>query len=541
MSSRLSNLTGHLAALGQSPNHSQLDPLAFLHRSTALFPTLPAILHDNVRLSYKQFNERVLALTHALLGLHLPPGSRIAYMCWNDLPMYEAHFGVLAAQHILVAINTRVLEQDVAYILQHSGASVFVVEAELKHLIPPLEGVRVIVVGQQGPQGYDAFLASGNQAATSLGWAAVPPCADENATATICYTSGTTGRPKGVMLTRRGAYLAVLSNIIHARLDERSVFLWTLPMFHCNGWTFVWATIAAGACNIMLPKIDYDKVWKHLIHNKVTHYNAAPTVQIAVVNHPHARKLDTLVRTTVAGSPPTPTVIAKLRSLNIEPIHVYGLTETYGPCTICQWQPDWDTLAPQQLSKLVARQGHGYIANEQVRVVDEHMNTVPSDGKSMGEVVFRGNIVMKGYYNDPDATAKAFKGGWFHSGDVAVCHPDGYIELKDRSKDIIISGGENISTIELENYISKHDNVLECAVIGIPHDTWGETPKAFVVVKTSRHNMDREIIEYCKKGLAGFKRPRHVEIVQELPKTSTGKIQKYVLKNKAWKGQARIH
>lgn len=335
------------------------------------------------------------------------------------------------------------------------------------------------------------------------------------------------------MYTYRGAYLNALAEVIETSMTSTSVYLWTLPMFHCNGWCFTWGVTAVGATHVCLRKIDPAAIWDLFDTQGVTHYNGAPTVQIFLVNSPKAHRLDRQLTVTVAGAPPSPTLLGQLKALNIHPIHVYGLTETYGPHTVCEWHAEWDQLPDTEQARLLARQGQNNVTADPVRVVDTAMHDVPRDAETMGEVVMRGNNVMKGYYENPTATAKAFEGGWFHSGDVGVWHPDGYIELRDRAKDIIISGGENISTIEIEQTVAQHPAVMECAVIAIPDEQWGERPKAFVILKPGKTATEQEIIAFCRERLAHFKCPAAVEF-GDLPKTSTGKVQKYVLRNKEW-------
>jgi fatty-acyl-CoA synthase len=317
-----------------------------------------------------------------------------------------------------------------------------------------------------------------------------------------------------------------------------TVYLWTLPMFHCNGWCFPWAVTAVAGRHVCLRKVDPGRIWELLEAEGVTHFNGAPTVHISVVNHAAAQRLERQVTVTVAGAPPSPTLLGQLDDLNFRPVHVYGLTETYGPHTVRDWHEEWEELPAEERARLLARQGQGYVIADPVRVVDDGMADVPRDGATPGEVVMRGNNVMKGYFEQPDATTEAFRGGWFHSGDVAVWHPDGAIELRDRKKDIIISGGENISTIEVEQTVASHPAVLECAVVAIPDDHWGERPKAFVTLKPGASATEAEVIDFCRQRLAHFKCPAAVEFT-ELPKTSTGKIQKFVLRDKEWAGRER--
>jgi fatty-acyl-CoA synthase len=453
--------------------------------------------------------------------------------------MLEAHFGVPAAGGVLVAINTRLNSGEIDYILKHSGAKYLFVEAGLAALTDPLDtsNLHVIRIEDNGrtDDPYEAFLAAGSPEAVES-W-----LEDEEEPISINYTSGTTGRPKGVQYTYRGAYLNALGEVIETGMNFESVYLWTLPMFHCNGWCFTWAVTAVAGTHVCLPRVEAGLIWDLLKSEGVTHYNGAPTVQIMLVNHPKAERLDRPVTVTIAGAPPSPTILGQLKDLNFRPLHVYGLTETYGPHTICEWNPTWDVLPAEEQSRLRARQGQAYLIADLVRVVDDKMNDVPQDAQTMGEVVMRGNNVMKGYFEQPEATTEAFRGGWFHSGDIAVWHPDGYIELRDRKKDIIISGGENISTIEVEQTVAKHPAVLECAIIAIPDEKWGERPKAFVTLKEGQTASEADIIQFCREHLAHFKCPVAVDF-GPLPKTSTGKVQKFVLRDKEWgKREKRIN
>ena len=364
---------------------------------------------------------------------------------------------------------------------------------------------------------------------------------DEEETISINYTSGTTGRPKGVTYSHRGAYLNALGNVIETGLSAESVYLWTLPLFHCNGWCFPWAVVAAAGTQVCLRKVEPDLVWELFEAYGVTHYNGAPTVHIALANHPAAHRLAHPVTLMLGGAPPSPALLARLRTLNFRLVHVYGLTETYAPFTVRTERPEWSTLPMEEQDRLLARQGQARVVADRVRVVDAAMNDVPRDGQTMGEVVMRGNIVMKGYHDDPAATAEAFRGGWFHSGDLAVMHPNGDIELRDRKKDIVISGGENISTIEVEHALCAHPAVLECAVVAMPDEFWGERPKAFVTLKPGQQVTSEELIAFCREHIAHFKCPAAVEF-GELPKTSTGKVQKFVLREREWAGyDTRIH
>ena len=359
---------------------------------------------------------------------------------------------------------------------------------------------------------------------------------DERSTISINYTSGTTGKPKGVMYHHRGAYLNALAEVIHSEHTPQSRYLWTLPMFHCNGWCTPWALTAIGGTQVCLRAVDPAEIWRLLDAESVTHLNGAPTVLVGMADADQAHQLETGVVVTTAGAPPSPTVIGRLTKLGARLVHVYGLTETYGPYTVCEWQDGWARLDPDQRNRKRARQGVGMVVTDGVRVVDDNMADVPRDGETMGEVVMRGNNVMSGYYDDEEATAEAFRGGWFHSGDLAVQHSDGYIELRDRSKDIIVSGGENISTIEVENAAASHPAVAEVAVVGVPSEKWGERPKAYVVLARDENASEDDIREHVRTHLARFKAPDSVEFLDELPKTSTGKIQKFALRERDWEG-----
>ena len=532
-------------------SYAAQTPLSFLERSARVWPDKVAVIYGSRRLTYAEFAAEVRRVAGALRACGVEPGDRVAYLMPNLPEMLVAHFAVPLAGGILVAINTRLTAEEVSYILRHSGAKILVADAALLPVAAAAaEGVVTItqlvvaadaeagstdpdLAGESRLVSYSEFL--GGQAADPMPWS-VP---DELAPIAINYTSGTTGRPKGVIYTHRGAYLNSYAQIIHSRHDENSVYLWTLPMFHCNGWCAPWALTAIGGTHVCLREVRGDAIWQQLRQHGVTHLNAAPTVVSAILNASAAGPLPRPVLITTAGAPPSPTTIAEMERMGFTVVHVYGLTETYGPITLCQFRPEWADLAVDQRAALQARQGVGMITAEGVRVVDDKMADVPADGNTMGEIVMRGNTVMAGYYLDPEATAEAFRGGWFHSGDLGVVFPDGYIELRDRAKDIVISGGENISTVEVEQALMSHPCVLEAAVVGVPDDKWGERPKAFVVLRVGTSATQQELIAHVRTKIAGYKAPREVDITIELPKTSTGKIQKFILRDKEWAGHGQ--
>jgi fatty-acyl-CoA synthase len=515
---------------------SELNPVDFLRRAAYIYPDKVAVVDGDRRYCYQDLAERSWRLANALRSAGLGKGDRVATLLFNSSAMLEAHFGVPAAGGVLVAVNHRLAGAEVGYILRHSGARYLLLDTGLEALAEQagLAGVTVIRCAGTGTNTdpYEQFLASASPAMPAS-W-----LEHEEETISINYTSGTTGRPKGVQYTYRGAYLNALNEVIVAGMGTESVYLWTLPMFHCNGWCFTWAVTAVAARHVTLRAVDPERVWELIDGEGVTHYNGAPTVQLMVLNHPRAHRLERPVTAMVAAAPPSPTLFARMSELNFRVVHVYGLTETYGPITVCPEQEAWRELAVEQRAKYLARQGQAYPSADLVRVVDEEMNDVPRDGGTMGEVVMRGNNVMSGYFDDEVATGKAFAGGWFHSGDLAVWHPDGNIELRDRGKDIIISGGENISSIEVEQAIAAHPAVLECAVIGIPHPHWGERPKAFVTLNKGASATPEEIIAFCRERLAHYKCPDAIAF-GPLPKTSTGKIQKFVLREREWQGQGK--
>jgi fatty-acyl-CoA synthase len=531
--------------------YTPLTPLAFLGRAAEVFSDKEAIAYGERRYTYADFAAEATRLAHALRASGIQPGDRVAYLLPNIPEMLVAHFGVALAGGVLVAVNTRLSPSEVQYICQHSGAKILVVDAGLHPTVAPNAGnlgdVGEIVTvtdpasgatadPEVGGIGYGDLLARG--ADDPLPWTV----SDERGTISINYTSGTTGKPKGVMYHHRGAYLNSLVEIIQSEHSTASRYLWTLPMFHCNGWCTTWAVTAIGGTHVCLRAVDAKEIWRLLDNEGITHLNGAPTVLVTIAGAEQAHRLAHEVVVTTAGAPPSPTVIGKMEALGARLVHVYGLTETYGPYTVCEYQDGWLGLDVSARGRLLARQGVGNIVSDGVRVVDEEMNDVPRDGATMGEIVMRGNNVMSGYFEDPAATEKAFRGGWFHSGDLGVWHPDGYVELRDRAKDIIISGGENISTVEIEAAVDSHPAVLEVAVVGIPNEKWGERPKAFVVLASGAQASAEEIQEHARSSLARYKVPDEVAFVDELPKTSTGKIQKFQLREKEWaeSGASRI-
>jgi acyl-CoA synthetase (AMP-forming)/AMP-acid ligase II len=525
-----------------------LTPLALLGRSAEVFADKTAIVYGDRRSTYREFAAEVTRVARALQASRIRSGARVAYLCPNIPEMLVAHFAVPLAGAILVPINTRLSAEEVRYICDHSGAEMLVVDTEF---LPPLAGTlskyrtlrEVVAVsdslgpaaaeaGEAATISYEDLLARGSDEA--LPWSVE----DELTTISINYTSGTTGQPKGVMYSHRGAYLNALGEIIHQRFDPESVYLWTLPMFHCNGWCTPWAVTGIGATHVCLRAVRADVIWQLLDAEGVTHLDGAPTVLVTIAGAPQAHRLGQDLVATVAGAPPGPTVIARMRELGARIVHVYGMTEVYGPYSVNEWQPAWAELPAAQQARMQARQGVAMIQADPVRVVDNDMNDVARDGSTMGEIVMRGNNVMIGYFADEKATAQAFRGGWLHSGDLGVQHPDGYIELRDRAKDIIISGGENISTVEVEQAIEAHPAVLEVAVIGVPDEKWGERPKAFVVRKPGAEVDEAQLLGHLRANIARYKVPKAIEFVDRLPRTSTGKVQKFELREKEWAGHS---
>ena len=529
-----------------SANRSELTPLRFLERSSSVFGRREAIVYGQRRWTYSDFADEVQRLARAL-RTHISDGDRVAVLSPNIPEMLIAHFAVPLAGGVLVALNSRLAGPELVYILNHAEATTLIFDAEYRHTvativdeIPALETIVEITdaefgtvpgdVGASGISGlasYPDYLGARGDG-PDLPWTVD----DEDRVISINYTSGTTGKPKGVMYTHRGAYLNSFGETFHNQFTSSTRYLWTLPMFHCNGWCTPWAVTQASGVHVCLRAVRADAVWDAIDDLGVTHMCGAPTVCTTIAGSPRAHRVSTL-RITTAGAPPSPTIIAHLESLGITVVHVYGLTEVYGPYTICEYQKDWDELpAPERAAKL-SRQGVGMVQAETARVVDSEMRDVPADASTMGEIVLRGNNVMAGYFKDPDATSRAFDGGWFHTGDLGVMHPDGYIQLRDRAKDIIISGGENISTVEVEQALVSHDSVLDVAVVGVPDEKWGERPRAYVLLQPGATLSGDELVAYAKTLLAGYKVPRDIVFADDLPRTATGKVLKFELRQKA--------
>ena len=527
-------------------SYHSLNPVSFLDRSAFVYPDKPAVVYGETRYTYAQFNKRVNKLASALQNVGVRKGDRVAFLVPNIPPMLEGHYGPMRLAATLVAINIRLSPREIAYILNHSGARVLVFDSEfaptVREIRDQVEGVsgyvQVVDTAPRaedivGPE-YEEFLESAPDGFEPV------PLDSELDTIAINYTSGTTGMPKGVEYHARGAYLNGLGEILEIGLNWRGNYLWTLPMFHCNGWCYTWGVTAVGATHVCLRRVEPAEVYRLIQEEGVTHMCCAPTVLTSLYSYPGAKN-QALSGVTImtAGAPPAPQVIRSIEGMGAFIHHAYGLTETYGPHTICAIQPDWEELPVDERARLKSRQGVSFIVAEPgLRVVDEQMENVPRNGETMGEVVMRGNNVMSGYFDDEEASAKAFQGGWFHSGDLAVWHPDGYIELRDRAKDIIISGGENISSQEVEKVIMENPGVQEVSVVGVPDEKWGEVPKAFVVKRAGADVSEEEIIEFCHDRIAHFKAPKHVEF-GDLPKTATGKIQKYILRDREWQGREK--
>ncbi len=529
-------------------SRTPLSPVLLLERTLRVFPGRVAIVYGDEEWTYQRFGHEIGRLAGALKRAGIGPGDRVAVLLHNSPIHLAAHFAMPLLEAPLVSINTRLAPAEIAYILEHSGARILLADPELA---APLEGhlgdiaclEKIVEIEDPAFSPNPGQLSYSEFAADAEILPMLSELRDEDALLAINYTSGTTGMPKGVMYTHRGAYLNALGQIATLSLDRHSTFLWTLPMFHCNGWCMPWAVSGVGGRHICLRGIDPGEILAQIDRHPVTNFNAAPTVLLLLSSHPDARnkRFEPRIRVCTGGAPPSPTLLEEMEKIGIDIIHLYGLTETYGPHVFCEMQDEWESYDAGHRAEVMARQGVPFLHALYLRVVDENMCDVPADATTMGEVVMRGNNVMAGYFNDPEATREAFRGGFFHSGDVGVVHPDGYIELRDRSKDIIISGGENISTIEVENALYKHPGIQEVAVIGIPDDKWGEVPKAFVVATPGTTCSEEDVIAFARENLSHFKCPKYVEFC-DLPKTATGKIQKFKLRNREWgRGEKKIH
>ena len=526
-------------------NFASLSPLGFIERTAEVYPERLAIVHGSLRQTWAQTYTRCRQLASALQRAGIGKNDTVAVMLPNTPPMVEAHFGVPMSGAVLNTLNTRLDPETIAFMLDHGEAKAVIVDPEfasvmakalaLRQSTAPLLLIDVedAVYGpasqKVGSTTYEAFVASGD---AQFAWE-LP--ADEWDAIALNYTSGTTGNPKGVVYHHRGAALNAISNVMEWDMPKHAVYLWTLPMFHCNGWCFPWTVAARAGVNVCLRRVDAQAIFDAIRQHGVTHYCGAPIVHGLLVNAPAAMKegVPAGVKAMVAGAAPPASMIEGMETLGFDLTHVYGLTEVYGPATVCAKHDAWNDLDIGERARLNARQGVRYHLQRAASVLNpETMQPVPHDGETMGEIMFKGNIAMKGYLKNPEATADAFAGGWFHSGDLAVQYPDGYIKIKDRSKDVIISGGENISSIEVEDVLYRHPDVLSAAVVAKPDAKWGETPCAFVELKMGAQTTVEDIVAHCKKHLAGFKVPRAV-VFGELPKTSTGKIQKFELRQRA--------
>ncbi len=506
--------------------HAQ-TPLLFLERAVRMFAERTAVIDGPYRATYRELDDQVRRQAAALRAHGLAAGSRVAVLAPNSAGLLQAHYAVPGAGLVLVALNHRLSAPELSAIVAHAGADLLLFDADLADLAGRIEGVEAIDFAT-----LDARAAS----CAPDGFVAV----DENALLAINYTSGTTGRPKGVQYQHRGAWVQAMAMAYHGKLGPETVHLWTLPMFHCNGWCFTWAVTAAGGTHLCLRKIDAAEIWRHLREDGVTSMNAAPTVlaMLAWGDDADGDPAPRPVLIGTGGAPPSPALLARMAELRLEVTHLYGLTETYGPAVVCDWQPEWDGLELDDRARRMARQGSGNLSGVAVRVRDQDGTDVPADGETQGEVQVRGDNVMLGYYRDEAATSEAFTAdGWFRTGDLAVLHPGGYFELRDREKDVIISGGENIASVEVEQALADHPAVLEVAVVSMPDERWGEVPLAHVTLKPGAEITVDELLDHARTRLARFKVPKRV-VFGPLPKTSTGKIQKFALREQAWEGQA---
>jgi fatty-acyl-CoA synthase len=531
-------------SLDRNPaNYQALTPLTLLERSAAVYPEHVAIIHGSQRYTYHQLYQRSRRLASALALRFIGPGDTVSVMLSNTPPMLEAHYGVPMTGAVLHSINTRLDPAIIAFQLDHANSRVLITDREFSETIKQalsLAKVKPLIIDYDDPEfpqtgerlsynEYESVLAKGDP---DFDWRRP---LDEWEAISLNYTSGTTGNPKGVVYHHRGAYLMCYANTIATGMGRHPVYLWTLPMFHCNGWCFPWSLSTVAGTHVCLRWVRARAMYEAIVEHKVTHLSGAPIVMATLLNAPadEKRPIAHKVAFNHAAAPPPQSVLDAMVEAGFELTHLYGLTETYGPATINEWNPEWRAQPPEEQARKRIRQGVRYAALEDLTVMNpESMTRVPADGETLGEVMFRGNIVMKGYLKNPKATDEAFAGGWFHSGDLGVLHPDGYIQLKDRSKDIIISGGENISSIEVEDVLYKHPAVSSCAVVAKPDEKWGETPCAFVELKPGANASTDEIIAWCRDRLARYKCPRHV-VFTEIPKTSTGKIQKFKLRDMA--------
>jgi fatty-acyl-CoA synthase len=526
-----------------SANFQPLTPLSYLERAAQVYPERVAVVHGRLRRTYVQLHERCRKLASALAALGIGRGDTVSVMLANTPAMIECHYGVPMCGGVLNAMNTRLDGATIAYILEHGEAKVLITDREFapavkaalaqtsaRPLVIDYDDLEFPQTGERlGSLDYEAFVTSGD-----AGFVRTLPL-DEWDAISLNYTSGTTARPKGVVYHHRGAHLLAVDNVLTCGLPGGAVYLWTLPMFHCNGWCFPWTISVVAGTHVCLRAVRAGPIYELIAEHGVTHMCGAPIVLSAISNAPPEEKkpLDHVIHFMTAGAPPPETVLSAAKDAGFDVTHLYGLTEVYGPAVVNAWKEEWDALPSSEWAALKARQGVRYTMLEALDVLDPHtMQPVPRDGKTMGEVMFRGNVVMKGYLKNKQATDEALAGGWFHSGDLGVMYPDGYVQLKDRSKDIIISGGENISSIEVEDALYKHSCVAGVAVVAKPDAKWGETPCAFVELKPGKAVSADELIAFCEQHLARFKLPKHV-IFSDLPRTSTGKIQKFVLRDKA--------
>ena len=524
-------------------NFVPLSPLSFIERSAYVYPDRVSVIHGARQFTWKQTYERCRRLASALTQHGIGKGDTVAVMLPNVPAMVEVHFGVPMTGAVLNTLNTRLDPEAIAFMLEHGEAKVLITDPEFAAIVRPaldrLEGEKPLIIDALDPEypsteclgsiEYEAFLEAGKP---DFEWK-LP--ADEWDAIALNYTSGTTGNPKGVVYHHRGAYLNAASNIISWGMPQHAVYLWTLPMFHCNGWCFPWTIAANAGVNVCLRKVDVALIYELIRKHKVTHFCGAPIVHGMLINANEALRagIEHKVSALIAGAAPPAAIIEGMERIGFDITHVYGLTETYGPAAVCAKHPEWDALAIDRRAERNGRQGVRYHMQEAITVLDtQTMEPVPADGETMGEIMFRGNLVMKGYLKNPKATAEAFAGGWFRTGDLGVMHPDGYVKIKDRSKDVIISGGENISSLEVEEVLYRHPAVMTAAVVARPDEKWGEVPAAFIEIKEGANVTTDDIIAHCREHLARYKVPKHIEFCV-LPKTSTGKIQKFVLRDQA--------